>query len=493
VYTARVAEAWRRAGHHVVLLCQERHTERYSFLDAVGTVSARGVTGLTETGVPQVGGRVTLLRPDIGPILPVFVLDEYEGFEAKRFVDLSEEELEAYLDRNVDALRAAIEWHGADVVVTGHAVPGAVIGRRAIGRGRYVAKVHGSDLEYAVRPDERYRGLARAGLVDAAAVAGASRDVLERTFGLVPEARLLGVVVPPGVDERFRPLPRRDALEGSARALDADPDTARGRATTLSDEVHRVLAARDAHALESLAGTYDQEVPDPGAAAALRRLAGYSGPIVGFFGKLISQKGPHLLLQALCLLPEDVRALVVGFGGFREWLHALVAALDAGDEVATRWIAERTGTALELDDEQIRASRGLSGRVTFTGRLDHRYSPGALAAIDVLVVPSVLDEAFGMVVVEAAAAGAPPLVARHSGLAEIAATLERAVPAAGPFSFEPGSGSIRRIARGVELHLGRPRGERTTAHRALHLFASAEWSWDRTAGSLLRAAGGPTR
>ena len=39
--------------------------------------------------------------------------------------------------------------------------------------------------------------------------------------------------------------------------------------------------------------------------------------------------------------------------------------------------------------------------------------------LDVLVVPSVMHEAFGMVAVEGAAAGALPLVARHSGLAEI--------------------------------------------------------------------------
>jgi len=97
-----------------------------------------------------------------------------------------------------------------------------------------------------------------------------------------------------------------------------------------------------------------------------------------------------------------------------------------------------------------------------------------------------------MVAVEGAAAGAPPLVARHSGLAEIAAALERAVPAGGPFSFEPGAGAVRRLAEGVGSHLQRPREDRAGVAEALHRFASAEWSWDRTAGSLLRAAGDPS-
>ncbi len=47
---------------------------------------------------------------------------------------------------------------------------------------------------------------------------------------------------------------------------------------------------------------------------------------------------------------------------------------------------------------------------------------------DVAVVPSIFPEAFGMVAAEAAAAGVPPVVADHSGLAEVAAGLEREYP-----------------------------------------------------------------
>ena len=38
VVTARVAEAYRRQGHEVLLLCQEGHPERHPFVDAWGTV-----------------------------------------------------------------------------------------------------------------------------------------------------------------------------------------------------------------------------------------------------------------------------------------------------------------------------------------------------------------------------------------------------------------------------------------------------------------------
>ena len=38
VATARIVEVWRAAGHDVLLLCQERHPERYPWIDASGTV-----------------------------------------------------------------------------------------------------------------------------------------------------------------------------------------------------------------------------------------------------------------------------------------------------------------------------------------------------------------------------------------------------------------------------------------------------------------------
>src|SRR6266540_4253447 len=119
VYTARVAEVLAAAGHDVLLLCQESHPERYRWIEGSGTVGPGGPSTLTPN-VPSAGsGRCVLLRPDIGELLPVFVVDEYEGFEVKRFLDLTAEELDRYLQRSVDALKAAAAWHGSDVVITG--------------------------------------------------------------------------------------------------------------------------------------------------------------------------------------------------------------------------------------------------------------------------------------------------------------------------------------------------------------------------------------
>src|SRR6266516_406794 len=178
VYTARIAETFRAAGHDVLLLCQEAHPERYGWIDAFGSVDADGPLTLSANNAVASRGRCVLLRPRIGSLLPVFVVDRYEGFqEGRRFVDLTDEELEDYLQTKVEALRAAAQWHDREVVFVGHAIPGATIGRRALGADRYVAKVHGSDIEYAIRLQGRYRELAREGLGSAISVVGATRDV----------------------------------------------------------------------------------------------------------------------------------------------------------------------------------------------------------------------------------------------------------------------------------------------------------------------------
>ncbi|MGH2725220.1 MAG: glycosyltransferase [Actinomycetota bacterium] len=488
VYTARVAEVWRRLGHDVALLCQQPGADGFDFVDAYGTVGPDGVSELTGTGSVPGPGRVVLLRPSIGRLLPVFVLDEYEGFEVRRFVDLGDADLEGYLDRNVAALESAVAWHRPDVVVTGHAVPGAAVAKRALAGAPFVAKIHGSDLEYAVREQPRYRTLAAEGLAAARRVVGASRDVLARTVELVPEAAGRTRVVPPGVElERWRPRTRAEALGAAASLLDADPGTARGRPQHLDARVVDLLAARDAEGLGALARTYDQSVPDPGAAARLRSLAVRGDPLVGYLGKLIPEKGVERLLEAVAVAGRDVAALVVGFGLFREWLVAVVATLDRGDPGAAAWLGESSPMHLELAAGEVEAAAGLAARVTFTGRLDHRFAPEAVAAMDVLVVPSTLEEAFGMVVAEGAAAGALPLVARHSALAEVADALEGAAGRPGLFSFEPGPGSTRRLAERLRALLSLPEGERAELQAAVRAHVVAEWTWERTAERLLEA------
>jgi glycosyltransferase involved in cell wall biosynthesis len=104
-------------------------------------------------------------------------------------------------------------------------------------------------------------------------------------------------------------------------------------------------------------------------------------------------------------------------------------------------------------------------------------------------VPSIFPEAFGMVAAEAAAAGCPPIVANHSGLAEIARGLEghyqpelRGLP-----SFPNGDSKELRARLEQQLRLDPAESD---ALRAAAREAAVElWSWTSVAHRVLEAAG----
>ena len=333
VYTRALAREWSRAGHDVVVFCQEPHPEAYDL------------------------GGAQVVRPDLDGPLPVFVLDRYEGLEAKLLQDFTRAEREHYVAQNVAAVRAHLP---ADVVFANHVLLGGAVGA-GVG-APFIVKAHGSELEYSMRGNAELSAWGRDALAPAEAVVVGSahiRAVLEDVVGHVEHVH----EVPPGVDvELFKPQPRPEALARLIAEARADPPNAR-----------------------------NDRLPDDGNADRFADFFASDQPAVLYFGKLLFNKGVHVLLDAV--REVGARAVVVGFGDYRGELEAIAPP----------------GTL-------------------FTGPLEHRHLVHLLPLADVCVVPSIFPEAFGMVAAEAAAAGVPPLVARHSGLAEIAAGIEAEYP-----------------------------------------------------------------
>jgi glycosyltransferase involved in cell wall biosynthesis len=389
VYTRAIAREWSRAGHDVVVVSQEGNPELH-----------------------DLGGAETV-RPDIGGVLPVFVFDRYEGFDARLLQDLSQDERDRIVDANAAALR---ELAPADLVFANHLLLGGPVG--AASGLPFAVKAHGSELEYSMRGNDELARWGRETLVGARAVFVGSRHirkVLEDVVGHVDRV----YEVPPGVDvEEFQPKPREDAL------------------TSLVYE-----AGRDGPNPQSS----NERLPDEGNAARFERfLAGdRQKPTVLYFGKLLRNKGVHLLLEALHRV--EARAVIVGFGDYREELEAM-----AGPDTL------------------------------FTGPLEHRHLVHLIPLADVTVVPSIFPEAFGMVAAEAAAGGSLPLVARHSGLAEIAEALE----AAGvPSAFE--SGDVQDLTAKLDALLHLSPAERADLSGRARRVVEERWSWASVADRLL--------
>ncbi len=419
IYTLNLARALADLGHEVHLLCQDRQ------------VRIEGVE---------------IHNPDIGGLLPVYVKDPYEGFEVKAFPELSDEELDRYLDANVAAVReVAAATGGFDAALAGHLVMGpAILARAEI--GPFAAKIHGSALEYTVKPHPRFLPYAEEGMRAANCVLVGSRHTAESLWAALPEVEGLKEKTrlgPPGVDtEAFRP-----------RVL------SRGR--------------------------------------------------VVFVGKLIVSKGVDLLIAAWPLVRlrnPEAKLQIAGYGEYEAGLRRLLAALDRGDLDDAREVA-RLGWALEggsaeplpilsafLDDPPagyMDAAKGVAATVELIGRLEHDEVAALLPGAEALVMPSTFPEAFGMVAAEAAACGVLPVSAGHSGMLEVSRELAAALPedAAELVSFPVEPGAVEAIAERLNSWLALPEEERAEAREALVATARRLWSWEGVARGVLAASG----
>jgi glycosyltransferase involved in cell wall biosynthesis len=465
IYNASLCRALVDMGHEVHLLCQDRDADGLDFVD---------------------GRRCTVYVPDIGGVLPVYVADRYEGFEAIPFPDLTHEQLRAYLEANVAAVRDVAAKVQPDVALANHLIMGPVVLARGLdGRVPYAIKVHGSALEYTVRPHrERFLPYALEGLAGASGVLVGSRHTAESLWEVTgdPELPARTRLGPPGVDvHSFRPRPREESRAGLVRLADG-------------------IEAGEAAAWGG----------EPGAADALRRLEPGRDRIVSYVGKLIVSKGVDLLLAAWPLVVARVpaaRLLVVGFGTYRDALERMVAALAARDVDELRTIAS-AGRELEggppgelaylrafLDgagEDYWRAAPAAAARMHFTGRLEHDALPEVLPACEAQVMPSTFPEAFGMVAAEAAACGTLPLSAGHSGMAEVTAVLAPALEEGlrPLLSFAVGPGAVEEIADKLVRWLSLDDGVRERASAALAERAAARFGWESVAEGVISAARG---
>jgi glycosyltransferase involved in cell wall biosynthesis len=492
VYNARLAEALVRLGHDVHLLSQDRHPQEHSFVDAAGDWDS-GALQVRALRASSPG--CTVYRPDIGPLLPVYVADRYEGIEARTFAESSDAEIERYIDANVAAVRELVELVDPQLALANHLVMGPVILARALATSAvpYAVKVHGSALEYTVKPDpERFLPFAREGVARARAILVGSHHTAASLWhalgdpGVVERTRL----GPPGVDvERF--VPR-------------DPQSARDGMLALA--VRLRASARDAPPLppEESASLQSAFARDESAAAeALERLGLHLGEdrLVAFVGKLILNKGVDLLLAAWPLVLEripDARLVVVGFGADRELLERLRETL-AGGEIEHAREGAMPHLRAFLNGLQgiersryVDAARALRERVVFTGRLDHEELADLLPACEALVVPSTFPEAFGMVAAEAAACGALPISAGHSGLAEVSETLGGAIgeQAAPWLSFPVDDCAVVSLAQCVVGWLQADPALRARTRERLVETVRAHWSWQGVARGVIAAASG---
>ena len=371
---------------------------------------------------------------------------------------------------------------------------GPVIMRRALeGRIPYAVKIHGSALEYVVRPEpERFLPYAREGLDGAAGVLVGSRHTRERLWDTIGRPGAAGAHAAGAARGRRRGLPPRTPDEAAAEMRG---DRRAPATRTPRQRADRRLLARRAGRRDGRSTAWSSTGSD-------RHVA--------FVGKLLPAKGIDLLLAAWPLVLQReprARLVVVGFGEFRAELERLLALLRGGNLDGARDLAARHGldapasaflAAQGRGDAYRRAAAALRDRVVLTGRLEHDEVATLVSACECQVVPSTFPEAFGMVVAEAAACGALPIVADHSGAGRgdgdrCARRSPRRSRDLMSFAVGPTGRRDDRAARASTWMAMSPVRQRTARATRSRQTAHERYSWDAVADAVVSAATGRPR
>lgn len=493
-YVQSMARAMCRQGHHLAIMCQDADPRLdfvSAYLEERPDSPETGVAWERDTGYP---GSCIVYKPYIGGLLPVYVMDEYTGFEVKEFGDLTDRELAAYVEMNRASLERLIGRFAPEAIQVNHAVMLPYIVKPLAGERSipYFVSIHGSAIDFTVRRQERYLQYGAQGLdgstgivVPSAYTAGQVKEVFTGLLGDLDEKLLF---IPPGVDTGLFGSVAEN-LEASVEAVIA--------------EVERRTAG---------AGSSDW-LPEPDMAMRLRELASADSPSIVFLGKLLETKGVQCALPALPLILSKVpgaRLIVIGFGELKGMLEKMLGALDRGDLEALRRACEygnRSYTRVEgsftpvLDFLDALARDGhleeyrkaclendFNRAVVFTGYLapeEHRHLlPHARA----LLVPSLAPEAFGLVAVEAMASGVVPVATPYTGLATALEPL-RAAWGDGADRFVLGDRGkmVGDIADACVTALEMPEGEYRARCGRMCEEAGRMFSWEAVARDMVDA------
>jgi len=120
---------------------------------------------------------------------------------------------------------------------------------------------------------------------------------------------------------------------------------------------------------------------------------------------------------------------------------------------------------------------GLNSQVRFLGSVDHRVLPKVYAAADIVILPSQLQESFGLVVIEAMACGKPVVASNLPGV--------RSVVSDGEDGLLVRTGDVNDLAHKTQMLLDDPQRRREIGERG-RAKVEAKYAWPRIIPRLVR-------
>jgi glycosyltransferase involved in cell wall biosynthesis len=438
-YVRYLARSLVRAGHEVHVICREEKPETISF---VTHSYAWNLDGSVDTLLERKNNQPKCYLHQLphGKIVPVYLNDKQRAGNVKSFTAMTDEELQEYHNYNERLLTKILSTFKLDVFHSNHTVyqPLAALEPCRKTGTPHIIYPHGSAIEYTIRPDKRFYNLALKGILSCDGLIIGNREVRDRILNLYPEhreailakTRIVGV----GVDTSlFKPVERSER-NASIQELIAT-NGGGGKTPIQAKELHKSLENGDIQATRGYWNSYQHSLPDEDLNDHLKRIP-WDQNILLFVGALTVGKGIQSLITALPrVLSEhpDTHLVIVGAGTYREILEALVYAISTSNKALLLQLCEK---GLDLDRNELTGpwedvqtylnessnldfilekGKGIEHHIHFLGRLDHSRLRYIFPCADLAIFPSVVPEAYPLVVMESLSNGVFCAVSYFSG------------------------------------------------------------------------------
>jgi len=373
-------------------------------------------------------------------VRPVYLTDKQRSGNVKSFVTLSDDELQAYHRLNEILLTKILETHHLDVLHANHLVyqPAAALTACQTAQTPLIIFPHGSSIEYTIKPDERYQQIALNSILGCTGLIIGNQEVRDRILNLYPDQRetILGKteIVGVGVDTTlFQPV-EREKRQASIQQLIAT-NGGGGKTSAQTVELHERLLSEGINVTRDYWDQYNHSAPDDNLNDKLETIS-WDQNILLFVGALTVGKGLHSLLTALPKILQQhsqTHLVIVGAGAYREVLEALVYAIATANKAL---LLDLCANGKSLDRNELTGpwedvghflgdpanlefllehGQDFDKHVHFLGRLDHSRLQYLFPCADLAIFPSVVPEAYPLVLMESLSNGVLPIVSYFSG------------------------------------------------------------------------------
>jgi len=451
-FTRYLAKTFLDQGHSVHIICREYHPEK---IDYVGQFWQWKRDGGCATSIinSKYEHTCTLHQIPYGDFYPVYISGKKSSETFREFVDLTDKELDEFKSLNHTLLMQIFSKIDVDILHANHLVmqPSLAIAPCKAHNIPFIIYPHGSAIEYTVKKDPRYQAEAREAIIACRGLIIGNHEVRDRICRLFPDLKetilakteIVGV----GVDTQLFTPVARDRRSESVAALSnlESVKSSQGKSPYLVEALHIALAERNYPVIGSYDDSYVHNQVDTSLKEKLSSL-GFSQPVLLYVGALTVGKGLQSLLCALPVVYKnhpDAQLLIVGAGSFREVLEALVYALVNNDQALLSCLLENCFDENRADetehwqdvnyflqnlkdrDEYYALAKRLQKQVMFLGRFDHEQLSYLFPCADLAIFPSVIPEAYPLVLMESLANGVLPMVSYFSGFADAVDELEQ--------------------------------------------------------------------